>query len=81
MRIGPTNGSLDRTVAVRSKAAPDGVWHIVVNEFERPLNVRLETENAGNYRALETDTVLHVEGREIVLQMAAYSVAVLQPAP
>ncbi|MBX3180434.1 MAG: hypothetical protein KF886_24050 [Candidatus Hydrogenedentes bacterium] len=79
--IGPTNGSLDRSVAIRSKAAPDGVWHIVVNEFERPLRVRVAAENAGDYRALETDTVLTAEGGEIVLQIPAYSVAVLRPAP
>ena len=77
--IGPTSGSIDRTVATLSKAAPDGTWHIVVNEFERPLRVQLQVPDAAAYRALEEDTAMHAEGEAITLDMPAYSVAVLRP--
>jgi len=79
LHVGPTNGSLDHGPKILSKSTPEGDWHLVVNEWSGPLQVSLDLKNASGYRALETDTVLKVEGSQLTLFMPGYSVVVLAP--
>ena len=76
--IGPTNRSLDRTVAVLSKAVPGGDWHIVVNEFEGPLAVTVGSLS-GAYRIHGESEPLALEQGNATFHMSAYSVSVLEP--
>lgn len=76
--IGPTNRSLDRTVATLSKAVPEGDWHIIVNEFESPLAVTVGGLS-GTYRIHGEELPLDKTADGMVLYMPAYSVAVLAP--
>ncbi len=77
--IAPTNRSLDRTVAVLSKAVSGGDWHIIVNEFESPLAVTV-SGLTGNYRVHGEEMPVEVGNGSMVLYMPAYSAAVLAPA-
>lgn len=76
--IGPTNRSLDRTVATLSKAVPGGDWHIVVNEYESPLAVTVGGLS-GAYRVYGEAAPLSVEQGSTTIHMPAYSVTILEP--
>ncbi len=77
--LGPTSGSVDRSIAVLTKSAPDGDWYFLVNEWEGPLQVNVSVSDSP-YRALDADTKIIQKDGVVTLYMPAYSVVVLRPA-
>lgn len=76
--VGPTHGSVDRGIVALSKKAPEGDWHIVVNEFEGPLVAQLNGLK-GTYRVHGEASPLNLEGGKATIPMAAYTAIVLEP--
>lgn len=80
----PTYGSVDRGITATARAAPDGVWLLVVNAWTSPLRYvlgGLDALEGGVYEEMETGVRAEVSGGELSLPMRRQSVHVLRPAP